>query len=828
LGFSQVERDRETAMAADNSFKQAKYSEAVPLFAQLLSNHPGDMRYEYLYGVSRYQVGNMPADAIQHLENASKDNSTPRDVWFYLGRCYHLTYHFSEAVDAYIKFKQFAAPKQLEEWDVDLNIQQCKNAINMPDKSDKYLVHDKLIVNENDFLSLYKLDPLRDGRILTMLENYQSSADKKKNEKQFLYLEPSGTKMYYASRGVDGENSSDIICVSKKINKWERPAKVSAANSKYDESYPTSSKDGKVVYFSAKSPQSLGGYDIFKITFNSATNTWSKPENMGAPVNSPADDFLFATSTLEHCAYVTTNRDCEPGKLCVMKIELTDPTEGSINIRGKFINNDRPNELQVTIQFFNQDNWKLLGEAKVDTKSGAYSIKLPYVQRFATRIDVVGYSLLLGEFKLRFGKKIVKQQIVLNKKNTGDERFIINNSYPEDEQIILAAATDLQLQNSETNNAEPIVEQATTNKPSIANNNSTIRNKSIDELNFKSTKPFPLAVVELKPIKTFDWSAEKLQILASIKPKEDKELLAFAEEEKKKKIAAEELASKGTVKEKPKQAFNLENVTLANLESNTPRKKENVVTAQTENKMVITGQKDLSASLENNVKPKTKNSSSPVVTQTKPFVNVNDDPPARLSYTIDDIITKYLKAIPQDKKVFVLSVQKTETLAFVNVSKSLLSEKEETAVASTVVKENVPPVVIITEQPVARLTNTIEEAPIKNTKAIPQDKKVFALSVQKTESLKHLKLKVAEEKPEIVQEQIAKATKPIEETKTEKETTQTVSDEATAQVNYPKDATVKRDEYAAGLRYKLKIFENKSDSQVRSIVSDLSAKGLTQ
>jgi hypothetical protein len=60
-----------------------------------------------------------------------------------------------------------------------------------------------------------------------------------------------------------------------------------------DEEYPSLSKDGKTLYFSSKGWENMGGYDIFKSTWDENTETWSKPVNLGSPINSPFEDIYF-------------------------------------------------------------------------------------------------------------------------------------------------------------------------------------------------------------------------------------------------------------------------------------------------------------------------------------------------------------------------------------------------------------------------------------------------------------------------------------------------------------------------------------------------------
>lgn len=873
--FGQADRDRETAVTANNFYKEGRYAEAVPLFAQLLSNHPGDSRYEYFYGVSRYQSGSIPGDAVKHLEKAAKDNDIPRDVWYYLARCYHLTYHFTEAKEAYLKFKTFASQKQADELEVDLNILMCKAAIQLPDKSEKYLIHDKLITSEDDFLSIYKLDPLRDGRILTLTETYKSAADKKKNDRQYLFLEPSGTKMYYSSRGVDGENSSDLISVTKKINKWEKAAKIAEANSKFDEIYPTSAKDGKIIYFSAKSPQSMGGFDIFKVEYNSETNKWSKPENMGAPVNSPADDFLFASSVLEHCSYITTNRDCEKGKLCVMKIEINTPAEGSnINIRGKFINNDRPNEFQVTIQFFNQDNWKLLGEAKVDTKTGEYYIKLPYVQRYATRIDVVGYSLLLGEFRLRFGKKHVVQEILLNKQNTGEERFVINNTYPEDLQLILMAQSEKTLENKTPEILTPVAQDFTTNKlnKAIASSNGKPKNTSITSSALKPTKSFLIPAPELKPVRTFNWNAEKAKLLLTFRPKEDAEIVSWVKDEKKKKEIP--VALQPQEAQPAEIPFNLEDISLENLQNAQPvagetGSKKQQVSAEdnkasmqhtvavnsnpetatrkqqtiTEPQLVFTETKNLSASAAPGI-------SSDNVTAEKhiPVQNISEKNNTGVVARVKRFNAEYIlpKEYPVKTKEVNLKLRPTEIVASVNISKILLPDAENPDAAVAEIskpslpsappnlpldgyQKTVPPSnnIVVDPGKTENISSSINAAlAVNETISSAQSNPIFQnTSLEKLTYSDNLTESKTPAKPALIPPEHAVAQKNVS---LENMTYAGNLERSQPHVNMPpielasaQKQEAMRSDYAASLRYKLKLFENKSNAQVGWVIKGL-------
>jgi len=64
-------------------------------------------------------------------------------------------------------------------------------------------------------------------------------------------------------------------------------------------------RDG-ILYFSSNGHPGIGGYDLFMSTWNGTM--WSKPQNMGIPYNSPADDLSFMLDKEGYHGFLTSNR----------------------------------------------------------------------------------------------------------------------------------------------------------------------------------------------------------------------------------------------------------------------------------------------------------------------------------------------------------------------------------------------------------------------------------------------------------------------------------------------------------------------------------------
>lgn len=111
------------------------------------------------------------------------------------------------------------------------------------------------------------------------------------------YFRPDGTfnkamdKVLFVNNTIfDG--TFDIYMVEKKGEaKWNKPWKLPKfINSDDDEIAPSWLEDGKTIVFSSRALNGLGGYDLFKTTYDAETRTFTDPVNMDYPINTPGNE----------------------------------------------------------------------------------------------------------------------------------------------------------------------------------------------------------------------------------------------------------------------------------------------------------------------------------------------------------------------------------------------------------------------------------------------------------------------------------------------------------------------------------------------------------
>ncbi|MCX7861749.1 MAG: hypothetical protein N2449_01995 [Bacteroidales bacterium] len=313
--------DKTIELKAFQYFNEKQFSEALPLFSQLLSLYPKDERYNLYYAACLVETNQSIDKAIKYLQFAESKSNDPL-IKYYLGRAYHLSYQFKEAEEQYNAFKQLAPAKLIKEYNINKLIEMCNNGQDLIRYiSDLTVVDNRRIKSENYFYS-YDLKEF-DGKLVIKPKELKSSIDKKEEPANMVIFLPNNSNIvYYGSYGNNKSNGRDIYRIERLPDgKWGKPENLgNIINTPFDEDFPFLHADGKTLFFSSKGHNSMGGYDIFKSVYDSTSNSWTKPVNLDFPINTPYDDYLYITDKDNMYAYFTSNRETRDNNITVYKI----------------------------------------------------------------------------------------------------------------------------------------------------------------------------------------------------------------------------------------------------------------------------------------------------------------------------------------------------------------------------------------------------------------------------------------------------------------------------------------------------------------------------
>ena len=121
-------------------------------------------------------------------------------------------------------------------------------------------------------------------------------------------IAPDELTLYFVSDMPGGQGGKDIWKVTRSgaTDNWGQPENLGPAiNTPNDEMFPYVHPDG-TLYFSSNGHIGLGGLDIFKA--REEDGQW-KVENMGYPINSPADDFGITFHPEEERGFFSSSRN---------------------------------------------------------------------------------------------------------------------------------------------------------------------------------------------------------------------------------------------------------------------------------------------------------------------------------------------------------------------------------------------------------------------------------------------------------------------------------------------------------------------------------------
>jgi hypothetical protein len=163
-------------------------------------------------------------------------------------------------------------------------------------------------------------------------------------EEQFLYnnsevsvahpaLSPDGRFLYFTSDMPGGFGGTDLYVCEDQGGQWGEPRNLGAAiNTPYNESFPFIGADGS-LFFASNGHPGLGGLDIMKAV-RGRDGAWAGAINLGAPINSPRDDFGFIIDGAGKRGYFTSDRPGGKGDDDIYAFDVLAPLEERYLVSG--------------------------------------------------------------------------------------------------------------------------------------------------------------------------------------------------------------------------------------------------------------------------------------------------------------------------------------------------------------------------------------------------------------------------------------------------------------------------------------------------------------
>ncbi len=317
-----------------------------------------------------------------------------------------------------------------------------------------------------------------------------------------------GKKLYFASNRPGGVGELDLY-VSQLDGKgdWGKAVNIGPMiNTPENEDSPFIHHDGVTLYFSSDGHARLGNSDIFFSEFKN--NKWTKPENMGYPLNSWEYDGFFTLSPDKKKGYFSTVKEGGLGDADIYSIAFLDPkykpkpkpaiakaeeekakpempkSEEFVDpmiqiqkakkvvtlLKGKVIDENTAAPLAAVISLVDNGTGKILTKINANPLTGEFELVIPHGGNYGVATEKEGYLFNSINFNVpQFAEyQEIDTHIIMVKAEVGSKVVLKNiffdvgksdlksESISEVENIreLLAASTNLRVQiNGHTDNS---------------------------------------------------------------------------------------------------------------------------------------------------------------------------------------------------------------------------------------------------------------------------------------------------------------------------------------------------------------------------------------
>jgi OOP family OmpA-OmpF porin len=266
-----------------------------------------------------------------------------------------------------------------------------------------------------------------------------------KGKNEYGYLTMDGKAILLAFARKKNSEDDDLYVSFFEDGRWTRPLELGdEINTKYSETTPFLSADGKTLYFSSDRPGGQGSQDIYLTRrLDDTWQHWRKPQNLGSPINTEEYDAYYSISAKGDYAYFMSGKG-SLGKKDIFRLAIESPesggspegtspksggTEAGGNTSGGKIGNAPADAAMADSRFgpsstrsvtsqesdpvvllsgtvLNQQtgkvpedasvtyedlsNGKVLGQAKPDPTTGKYKLVLPYGKNYGITAKAKG------------------------------------------------------------------------------------------------------------------------------------------------------------------------------------------------------------------------------------------------------------------------------------------------------------------------------------------------------------------------------------------------------------------------------------------------------
>lgn len=215
-------------------------------------------------------------------------------------------------------------------------------------------------------------------------------------------ISPDGRTLYFVSNRGGGKGKYDVWYTTRLgDNRWSDPVNIGdSINTPLNEQSPFIHFDNQTLYFASDGHVGMGGLDLF-VSWRINDSTWSKPQNLGYPINTFRSEDGLIVNARGTVAYYSSDRNPESGR-DIYTFELNpdvQPNPASY-VTGTITDIKSGWPIKANYQLVDIKSGEEIMSSE-STLQGTYLVCLPSDRSYAFFVSAPGYLFHSDHFDLR-------------------------------------------------------------------------------------------------------------------------------------------------------------------------------------------------------------------------------------------------------------------------------------------------------------------------------------------------------------------------------------------------------------------------------------------